>query len=1016
MHTKNMTNPASSAAIPGRRLFTVISMLVAAQLPAQTTAPAAKPAEPAPTAEEAKKDEVLELTPFSVTTNKDRGYAAGNTLSGGRVDTPLELTPSSISVITKEFIDDFGINNINQAGMWTIGFDLGTPVGSSNPSSISTYQVMIRGAQPDQNFPTRNGLINFGVADSYNTERYEFQRGPDTSMFGDGGPGGRQSSSSKRATYNKTAVSIGSSVNSWGGYRETVDYSQGWDRFGVRVNGLYQNDPFYQRYTPRHKKAITINAVAKLAEKTQVIVEYERMNELNQLFSHSIGDGHNLWDGVTVNLDNSPIAGNNTAALTALGVQQFGTTDYFIWDFTTGTFENLKGNQYGTRSLANQSPYRIPWVGNPNLPQTRTPNLPGIDKKFNLHARGNVAWRDAYTISAAIEHRIGDLSIKLSVDENQYDNLTPNSNTSPNDYRIDLNRLMPDGRLNPEYLKPFVDVVQNRLWNQDKVREFLGLATYQFRRPGFWDYKQQLSLSVGYRITNNESWTDAWRRIDNPANLDPFAANSANQIRYRIYWDAPRPDIAPIFTHPEKYFPGKWVRVQEAGNLTERTVKYAGLTSQSAFFNDRLAVTASLRRDVVGVDTMNRLGGAAGYDPVTYRNVLGTNGVAGAHFIRSEPITSKAVGFVAYPLRQVEQPGDGFIMKAVSPIGVVVNYAENSQAPNGSANLLIDGTPAPLTHAKTFDYGLRYSMPGGKAYLTVTHYDTDQRDIPNDFGTATDIRNIWTNLGYTDPLLVGGTAFTFKDPADRKLRGWEVELTANPWRGLTLTANYDRPVTYITKDSDVRKKYVADHLAEWQAGANATAGQVIGGRTIVDPAAIRTALTNIETSLAGATPGTLEDGTLSANFRYRINFAAAYGFNEGGLKGLRFNYGLNFKAKVKTGSRDARLKFGLPDSVTPTADQIKAAAFDYLYAPKTWVQTAGVSYTHRYGKYLVRCQVNIDNLTNNDNPIWGRNGATGGYTTYAQNVFYPGSPRMQILNNFTQYEPRKVTFATTFSF
>ncbi len=1014
-----MTIPDVSLASPGRRLLLAISMIVAAQLQAQSTTPAPSAADPAQKKTDAtNEEEPLKLTPFTVTTSKDRGYAAGNTLSGGRVDTPLELTPSSISVITKDFMDDFNVVNINQAGAWTIGFDLGTPVGSSNPSSISTYQVMIRGAQPDQNFPTRNGLINFGVADSYNTERYEFQRGPDTSMFGDGGPGGRQSSSSKRATFNKTATSFSGAVNTWGGYRGTVDLSQGWDRFGVRVNGLYQNDPYYQNYTDRIKKAVTINAVAKLAEKTLVMAEYERVTELNQLFSHTIGDGHNLWDGITVNTDNSPIAGNNTAALTALGVQQYGTTDYFIWDFTTGTFENLKGNQYATRSIGLTTPYRIPWVGNPNLPATRTPNLPGIPKKFNLHARGNIAWRDAYTLSAALEHRIGDLSIKLSVDENQYDNLTPNSNTSPNDYRIDLNRLMPDGRQNPEYLKPFVDVIQNRLYNQDKVREFLGLATYQFSKAHLWDYKQQLSLSVGLRKTNNVSWTDAWRRVDNPANLDPFAGNSANQIRYRIYWDAPRPDISQIFTHPEKYFPGKWVRIQEAGNLTERTVKYAGLTSQSAFFDERLAITASLRQDVVGVDTMNRLAGAAGYDPTTFNNVLGTSGVAGAHFKRDETVISKAIGVVTYPLRRTDNASSSWLRKAISPIGFVFNMAENSQPPNGAANNpLIDGTPAPLTHAKTSDMGLRYSMPGGKAYLTVTHYNTDQKDIPNVFGSATDIRNIWTNLGYTDPLLVGGTSFTYTDPADRKLEGWEVELTANPTRNLTLTANYDHPITFIEKDSNARKAYVAAHRAEWDAGAAATAGQVINGKTIIDPGIISSSLTNIDSSLASSTPGTREDGTLSANFRHRINFAAAYGFNEGALKGLRLTYGVNFKGKVKTGSRDARLKFGLPDNVTPTPAQTVAAAFDYLYAPKTWVQTAGVSYSHRYGnKVMVRYQVNIDNLTNNDNPIWGRNGATGGYTTLASNLLYPGSPRMQLMNNFTQYDPRKFTFTTTVSY
>mgnify|MGYP000033987238 CR=1 FL=1 len=33
----------------------------------------------------------MKLTPFEVSTSKDLGYAAGNTLAGGRVDTPLEL-------------------------------------------------------------------------------------------------------------------------------------------------------------------------------------------------------------------------------------------------------------------------------------------------------------------------------------------------------------------------------------------------------------------------------------------------------------------------------------------------------------------------------------------------------------------------------------------------------------------------------------------------------------------------------------------------------------------------------------------------------------------------------------------------------------------------------------------------------------------------------------------------------------------------------------------------------------
>ncbi len=970
--------------------------------------------------EDAKTSGAIKLTPFEVSTNRDVGYAAGNTLSGGRVDTPLEITPGSISVMTKEFMDDFNITNINDAGAWTVGFDLGTPVGSSNPSSISTYQAMFRGAQPDQNFPTRNGSVNFGVADSYNTERFEFNRGPDTSMFGDGGPGGRQSSSSKRAAYNRTATSFSTQADSYGGYRGTLDYSKGWDRFGLRLNTLYQNNKFYTDYTDRIKKAWTLNGVAKLGKNTQFIAEYERVDEWNQLWSATIGDSHILWDGVTVNSDNSVIAANNATALANLGIQLTAanaTTDYFTWNFATGTFENFRGNQYRTRPVAGV--YRIPWPGNPNLPPTRTPALSGIDKRFNLHAKSNVAARDADTLSLAVEHRAGNLFLKFSFDQNHYDNITPYSNTSPNDYILDLNRRMPDGvRTNPMFLRAFVDVVHNRLYNEDRKREFSGLATYKFFRPRFYDYKQQFSLNTGYRELHNESFTDAWRRVADSAGatVDPFAANSANQVRYRVYWHEPRPDLAAIFTDPNKYFggAGRWALVQEAGNLTDRTVKYAGLTSQTAFFKESIALTASYRRDDVGVDTMNRLGGAAGYDPVTYKNVLGTGGVAGARFKRNEVVSSVAYGVVAYPFRLNSEAKRGVLWKTVAPLGFVFNYAENTQPPGGGAvNPLIDGTEASLTHSRTTDLGVRYSIPGGKAYLTVSHYNTDQKDLSNGFGSAADLRNIWTNLGYTDPLLVGTTAFAFTDPADRKLEGWEAELTANPTRNITLTANYSHPLTYIQKQSEARKAYVAANRAQWEAGARAAAGTVINGRTIIDPTLIQTALTNIDNSLNGLVTGTLEDGTISANYRHRMTFAGAYSFTEGLLKGFRVTYGLNYKRHVKTGSRDAQIKF---NTTTPTAQQIAEAAFDYLWAPPTLLQTAGASYTRRFGRQNWRFQLNITNLTDNDHPIWGRNGASGAYTTVAANAYLNGNPRMQIMNNFTQYDPRKFTFSTTVSF
>ena len=58
--------------------------------------------------------EVIELSPFTVNTTSDVGYRAENTLAGSRLNTKLRDTPASISVFTKEFLDDLGITDIAQ--------------------------------------------------------------------------------------------------------------------------------------------------------------------------------------------------------------------------------------------------------------------------------------------------------------------------------------------------------------------------------------------------------------------------------------------------------------------------------------------------------------------------------------------------------------------------------------------------------------------------------------------------------------------------------------------------------------------------------------------------------------------------------------------------------------------------------------------------------------------------------------------------------------------------------------
>src|SRR5262245_46397612 len=74
----------------------------------------------APTSEGKPADEkTIELSPFVVSSDKDLGYLAGNSLSGSRMDLKLKDTAASISVLTEEFIRDIGATNLTEIVSYT---------------------------------------------------------------------------------------------------------------------------------------------------------------------------------------------------------------------------------------------------------------------------------------------------------------------------------------------------------------------------------------------------------------------------------------------------------------------------------------------------------------------------------------------------------------------------------------------------------------------------------------------------------------------------------------------------------------------------------------------------------------------------------------------------------------------------------------------------------------------------------------------------------------------------------
>ena len=962
--------------------------------------------------------EPILLTPFQVSTDQDRGYAAGNTLTGGRVDTPLALTPSAISIMTKEFLDDFAITDSNEAAQWTMNMDTaGNP--TQGPFGGDRFESNFRGAggQSAGSYPVRDGLQQYWIADSYNSERFEAISGPNSAQSGLGGPGGLMGSSSKRGRFNTRSGSVSTRADNFGGYRGTFDYNIGFGRVAFRVNALYQNTQAIQKYTANKQNGITLGASFKISNKTLLSVQFEKSSEWNIQYRKTWGEQASFWNRTTVNANNTALATTTGTGLSLLSQN----ADRLTYNFSTGSLLNYRGNQYQTSGLG----YQIPWGGRPDLPQEYYGSAnfkPGMGKTFFLGPIDSIADRDLNAHQVVLEHTFTpNLSVRFTWQASDVDPTVPYAFTQPSDYRIDVNRLLPDGTNNPNYLRAYSEWTPGSQHQSDMLNEYVGQLNYQFRLPRLFDLKQRFNLIAGYRFKDIDAWDRQWRRDNNPAALNPQTA--ANALMFRQYYGDTPGKLAAIMNQEtmNKLSPGMtFGNYATTGyhSLSYRGLKYAQIVSETNFFSDRLVLSANYRKDKIFNGDMNYIG----TDPAN-KYAVRVGALNPATGLNEEGFSSKlysdrqsySTGAVVYPFKGMGESGSRFrsgLFRWIAPIGLVWNYSENFQVPPSGGPFYTGERPLP-PFSKTTDLALRYSIPGGVVYGEIRRYFTDNIGSLSGMSNTGDIGNIWRDLGYTESVLINFSSAGYRDTSDRGLTGTEAEIVANPTRNWTLRANYGHPRVQQIVERKLLHEYYNAHIAEWRAGANAQIGQVLNGHAVLNPVTVAQGIQNIENGFNGLTTGTIGSGPI-----HRGTLSSSYRFTEGRLRGLGLSGGLSWRGSSKVGSRDARLKF---QTTAPTILQTTAAAFDYLYVPSQLTNNLGFNYTHRFGKYNTRFQLNITNLLNDDDPNWSSYSVinAGQLTNQsdANALTVAGSnPRMQVRSGFSQYEPRKFVFTTTVSF
>ena len=196
-------------------------------------------------------DDVVNLSPFVVSTEGDEGYRAANTLSGTRLNSKIEDLGQSITVVTKEQMADFAMLDINDI------FD--HMASTEGTGSYSAFEVDRTGAVTDNVSLDPNnanrvrgiGSANIAFGNIATTGRVpvdplwmdslELSRGPNANIFGLGNSSGtvNQVPSTANMTRNFTKAELRG--DSYDGWRASFDVNRLLLKNKLAVRASYAN-------------------------------------------------------------------------------------------------------------------------------------------------------------------------------------------------------------------------------------------------------------------------------------------------------------------------------------------------------------------------------------------------------------------------------------------------------------------------------------------------------------------------------------------------------------------------------------------------------------------------------------------------------------------------------------------------------------------------------------------------------------------------------------------------------
>ncbi len=824
---------------PNKISCAFVSLFVlSASLLAQTTTPPSDATGAETTAPD--QTDITVLSPFIVSSEKDVGYQAVDTMSGGRLAVNLLASPSDVTALTRDFLDDIGATQMEEIGAWLTG-SMQTELSESRDFGNA---LQFRGLSTGVN--TRNYFRYDTSIETYAMERVEQSRGPNAIQYGESNAGGAVAVTTKQAKF-RNFGSFVLKTDHRGSLYSALDINRKLsDKLAARLN-LFgsRTEPWFDRGRDERQGAF-LSATYQPWKNTSIRVELEKTRSDRSDFRRFY-DQTSRWDGTT--RTTGPLAANPAAAT---GLTRF-TADQLV--IIQGT-----NNLYNFRNYAQTSGSNLTLGFDDARPDGSSP-FP------LLPSRGYQLFPDEYGTETATGYQgiffeqqlLKGLTLELAADASEVLRDRTQWEVNGNLVRTDVDNLLPDGTANPRVGQKYVETRYQEFTTDQYTQNYRIALAYDLKTSGF----NQTFSAVAMRRDGIFDTVDIQEGRTNGTVL--AKNNAANRIWYRTYLNDPSP-TATSTTSIGGVTIGQW-RNRDSRN--DSRLDSLVLATVGRYLDNRLTVVAGKRYDHSTLaarshTTFDTFGDINGYN-TTYKDQ------------RTDTLTA---GLTYFP---------------VQSLGVYANYAEGFLPINNENPWVGSRGPIDFTVSQVKAAGLRANMFGGALVGSVGYYVVDEKDRQVG-STKTAINNIWNTLANYDPSkvnnVIGGPFSVFNDTQDYKATGYELDLTFNVSKSFRLIANVSVPETKQDNAFPDTIEYYNTNLAEWNA---ALANPLI---TTAHKTTIQTNLTNVQNQILAANNGRKVNGSVD----YRANIFGTYTFNQGGLKGFSIGGGANVYGKQLIGN------------------------------------------------------------------------------------------------------------------